>query len=94
MHIVVHTSHRPLSTQILPTRHIITLTNQIYWIGLIRINVCPSPNIMNKTGAIITTLHKVNGDKTLPSHIVNHHSNIQLLIFLVMINQCKKNPRL
>jgi len=37
----------------------------------------PSLNIMNKTGTIITTLHRVNGDTTPPSYIVNYHSNIQ-----------------
>jgi len=42
MHIVIHTSPRPLLTQILSTRHIITLTSQVCWIGLIRINIYPS----------------------------------------------------
>ena len=81
MHTVIHTSHRPLSTQISPTRHITTLINQVCRIGLILINVCPSFNIMNKTGTITTTLHRVNDDTTPSSHIVNHHSNIQPIIF-------------
>ena len=32
---------------------------------------------MKKVRIIITTLHRVNGDTTLPSHIVNHPTNIQ-----------------
>jgi len=72
MHIVIYTSYRPLFTQILPTRHIITLTNQVYRIGLTRINICPSLNIMNKTRTIITTLHRVSGDTTHPSHMVKN----------------------
>jgi len=56
---VIHVTPRPLF-RILPTRHIITLTNLVCRIGLIRINTCPSPNTMNKTGIIITTLHRVN----------------------------------
>jgi len=83
---VIHITPRPLLTRILSTRHIKTLTNLVYHIGLIWINTCSNPNTMNKIGIIITTLHRVNGDTILPSHIVNHHSNIQLLIFLVMIN--------
>ena len=57
---VIHATPRPLF-QILPTRHIITLTNLVCRMGLIRINTCPSPNTMNKTGIIITTFHRVNG---------------------------------
>jgi len=49
---------------------------------------------MNKTGTIITTFHIVKRDTTPPNHIVDHHSNIQPMIFLVMINQSKKNLRL
>jgi len=71
MHIVIHTSPRPLLTWILPTRHFITLTNQVCQIGLIQINICPNPSIMNKIGMIITTLHRVSGDTTSSSHIVN-----------------------
>ena len=78
MHIVIHTLPRPLLTQILPTRHIITLTKLVCQIGLIRINTCPSLNTMNKTEIIITTLHRVNENTTLPSHIVNHLTNIWL----------------
>ena len=84
MQIVIHTSPRPLLTQILPTQHIITLTNQVWQIGLIQINICSSPNIINKTRIIITILHKVNRNIISPSHIVNHRSNIQLQIFLVI----------
>jgi len=56
----------------LPTWHYITLTltNQVCQIGLIRINICPNPSIMNKNGIIIITLHRVSGDTTpriLPS---------------------------
>ena len=47
------------------------------------INTCPSPNTMNKTGIIITTLHRANVDTTLPSHIVNHLTNTQLHILLL-----------
>jgi len=39
------------------------------------------PRIMNKIEIIITTLHWVNRDTTPLSHIVNHHSNIQLSNF-------------
>ena len=56
---VINVTPRPLF-RILPTWHIITLTNLMCQIGLIRINTCPSPNTMNKTGIIITTLHRVN----------------------------------
>ena len=52
-------------TRISPTRYYITLTNQVYQIGLIRINKCPIPSIINKNGTIIITLHGVSGD-TLP----------------------------
>jgi len=90
---VIHITPRPLF-RILPIRHIITLTHQVCWIGLIQINTCPSLNIMNKTGTIITTFHIVKRDTTPPNHIVDHHSNIQPMIFLVMINQSKKNLRL
>ena len=38
-------------------------------------------NIMNKTGTIITTLHRVNGDTIPLSHIVNQHANIQFKFF-------------
>jgi len=41
---------------------------------------------MNNSGTIITTLHRDNENIIPPSHIVNHNFNIQLLIFLVMIN--------
>ena len=82
MHIVIHISLRPFLTRILSTQHIITLTNQVCLIGLIQINICLNPNIMSKTGTIITTLYRVNGDTTLPSHMVNHLTNIQLLLFL------------
>ena len=42
-------------------------------------NICPNLNTLNKTGTIITTLHRVSGDTTPPSHIVNHLTNIQLI---------------
>jgi len=86
MHIMIHILHRPLLTWMLPTRHYITLTNQVCRIGLIQINIIPNFRIMNKIGIIITTLHRFNRDATPPNHIVNHYSNIQLKIFLVMIN--------
>ena len=57
---VIHITPRPLLTRILPTRYIITLTNQVCRIGLIRINTCLSPNTVNKTGIFIITLHRVN----------------------------------
>ena len=50
-------------------------------------NYMPQSQYYDKTEIIITTLHRVNGDTTLPSHIINHQSNIQPIIFLVMINQ-------
>ena len=62
---VIYVTPRPLF-RILPTRHIITLTNLVCRIGLFRINIYPSLDTMNKTGIIITTLHKVNGDTTPP----------------------------
>jgi len=37
---------------------------------------------MNKTGTIITTLHRISGDTIPLSHIVNHLTNIQLHILL------------
>ena len=49
-------------------------------------NQFPNLGIMNKIGIIIINLHQVNGDTTPPSHIVKLQSNIQLQIFLVMIN--------
>jgi len=82
---IIHVTPRPLF-QILSTRHIITLTNLVCWIGLIRINICRSLNTMNKTGIIITTLHRVNGDATPPSLIVNHLTNVQLHILLLSNN--------
>ena len=42
-----------------PTYH--NFNNLVCRIGFIRINICPSSNTMNKTGIIITTLHRVNG---------------------------------
>ena len=56
--LVIHTSLQPLSIQILPTQHYITLTNQVCQIGLIRINICPNPSTMNKNRTIITTLQR------------------------------------
>ena len=81
--------YTPISFWILLTRHIITLTNLVYRIGLIQINTCSSPNTMNKTGIIITTLHRTNGDTTPPSHIVNHLTNTQLHILLLLSNHQK-----
>ena len=69
--VISHITPR-LFFRILPTRHIITLTNLMCWIILIRINICPSPNTMNKIGTIIIILHRVSGDITPLSHIVNH----------------------
>jgi len=40
--------------------------NLVYKIGLIWINTCPSLNTKNKTGIIITTLHRVNGGYNSP----------------------------
>ena len=74
---VIHVTPRPLF-RMLSTRHIITLINLVCRIGLIRIITWPSPNTINKTGIIIATPHRVNGDTTPPSHIVNHLTNIQL----------------
>ena len=79
---VIHVTPWP-PFQILSTRYIITLTNLVCRIGLIWIITCPSPNTMNKIGIITTTLHRVNGDTTFPSHIVNHLTNIQLQIILL-----------
>jgi len=47
----------------------------------------PHSQYLNKTGIIIITLHRVSGDTTLPSHIVNHLTNIQLHTFLLSNNQ-------
>ena len=48
-------------------------------VGVIWINICPSLNIMNKTGIIIIfSLHRVSGDTTPSSHIINNLTNIQL----------------
>jgi len=87
---VIHITLWPLLTLILPTLHIMTLTYLVYRIGLIWISTYRSLNTMNKTGIIITTLHRVNGDTTPPSHIVNHYFNILPIIFLVMINNRRK----
>ena len=46
----------------------------------------PNPNTMNKSGIIITTLHRVSGDTTRPSHMVNHLTNIKLHILLIPNN--------
>ena len=55
------------------TRHFIILTNQVCWIDLIWINIYSSPNIMNKTGIIIISiLHRVSGDTTPTSHMINN----------------------
>jgi len=68
----IHISSRPHLIRISSTRICTTWTNHICRIGIIRLNMCPSSNIMNKTGIIITTLHRVRGDTTLPSHMVNY----------------------
>jgi len=86
MHIVIHTSHQPLLTRILPTWHFTILTNQVCRIGLIRMNICPNSNIINKTGIIITTIHRASGDTATPSHFINNLTNIQLHILLIKIN--------
>ena len=39
----------------------------------------PSPNTMNKNGIIITTLHRVSRDTTLPSYMVNHLTNTSFI---------------
>jgi len=50
-------------------------------VGLIRINTCPSPNTMNKTEIIITTLHRVIGDTASSSHIVVRVGKITIAKF-------------
>jgi len=40
---------------------------------------------MDKVRIINSTLHLVNGNTTLPSHIVNHLTNIQRHMLLVKI---------
>ena len=74
---VIHITPRPLF-QILPTRHVITLTNLVYQIDLIRINTCPSPNTVNKIGIIIATLHRVNGDSIPLSHMAVSYTHLTL----------------
>ena len=76
---VIHIIPRPLF-RMLPTRHIITLTNLVCQIGLIRINICPNPSTMNKNGTIIITLHRVSGDSSPLSPIFNQ---LVLLVHLV-----------
>jgi len=72
----------------IPARHFKTLTNQVCRIVIIQINIYPSPNIMNKTEIIIIfSLHRVSGDTTRLSHMVNHLTNSQLHILLIKINQ-------
>ena len=66
--------------QILPTRHIITLTNLVCRIGLIRINITHAPNLITIIFRIILTLHRVNGDSPPLSPIFNQ---LVLLIHLV-----------
>ena len=46
---------------ILPTWHIITLTNLVCRIGLIRINTTHVPNLMTIITKIILTLHRIIG---------------------------------
>jgi len=76
---VIHITLRPLF-RILSTRYIMTLTNLVCQIGLIRINITPAPNLMIIISKIISTLHRVNGDSPPPSPIFNH---LVLLIHLV-----------
>ena len=72
--------YTPTSFQILPIRHIITLTNLVCQIGLIRINITHAPNLITIVSKIISTLHRVNGDSPPPSPIFNQ---LVLLIHLV-----------
>ena len=55
----------------LPIRHIITLTNIVCRIGPIRINIIHTPNLITIISRIILTLHRVNGDSSLLSPILN-----------------------
>ena len=91
MNIVIHTSPRPLLIRILSTRYFMALTNQVCRIGLILINIYLSLNIMKKTEIIISTIHKVSGDTTPPSHIINNLTNIYLHILLFWTTNKKTN---
>ena len=75
---------------------IITLTNLVCRIGLIRINITHAPNLMTIIFKIILTLHRVNGDSPPLSQIFNHlvhnfHSPIWIHILLFLFHQPKKN---
>ena len=77
--IIIHITHR-LHFRILPTRHIITLTNLVCRIGLIRINITHVLNFITIISRIILTLYRVSGDSPPLSPIFNQ---LVLLIHLV-----------
>ena len=68
--IIIHIKYR-LHFQILPTRHIMSLTNLVCRIGLIRINITHTPNLITIISIMISTLHRVSGDSPPPSIIFN-----------------------
>ena len=75
------------------------MTNIIYQIGIIRLNMTHIPNPMIIIFKITSVLHKVHGDSPIPSQIVNHivhnfhniYSPILLYILLFLNHQLKKN---
>ena len=58
---IIHITPRPLLNWILPTWHIIILTNQACLVGLIQINIWPNLNFIKQIEIIISTPHQSMG---------------------------------